>query len=219
MFIRTLRLRFYQKIKNLIKTYSAWISYQKLKIRSLKTFCYCFVVLQLIRRTQINLSQNLDVLIKETCTINISNFSFKAKVIGLSFLKIIQKCCSFSNTSGNEYDRQWEALAGWFLGPRAENRYVFNELMMKALNWHEDRREEFFPADPCYFTEQIKNSEAATAEYKDLEKRMKEMHEELNRSIPFFSTRYQVFFFIKKSECSQFVTWYNHKSLFNHLLL
>jgi len=83
-------------------------------------------------------------------------------------------------------------LAGWFLGPRAENRIVFNNLMSKALNWHENRREEFFPSDPCYFTNEIKDSEAAQAEYKDLEKKMAAMHTELNKSIPFFSTRYQV---------------------------
>ena len=66
--------------------------------------------------------------------------------------------------------------------------------MMKALNWHEDRREEFFPADPSYFKEEIKNSEAAQHEYKDMEEQMKAMHCELNKSIPFFSTRYQVEF-------------------------
>ena len=64
--------------------------------------------------------------------------------------------------------------------------------MAKALNWHEDRREKFFPADPCYFTTEFRNSEAAQAEYKDLEIKMKAMHERLNLSIPFFSTRYQV---------------------------
>ena len=98
---------------------------------------------------------------------------------------------TFSPT-GDKYDHQWEALAGWFLGPRAENRNIFNELMLKALNWHEDRREEFFPSDPSYFTDELKNSEAAKHEYKDMEDQMKAMHQELNKSIPFFSTRYQV---------------------------
>ena len=64
--------------------------------------------------------------------------------------------------------------------------------MLKSLNWHEDRREAFFPADPCYFTEEFKNSDAAKAEYADLEKKMREMHDKLNKSIPSFSTRYQV---------------------------
>jgi len=95
------------------------------------------------------------------------------------------------NPAGQKYDHQWEALAGWFLGPRAENRYVFNDLTLKALNWHADRREEFFPSDPSYFTEKIKNSHAAKSEYKDMEKQMRKMHDQLNRSIPFFSTRYQ----------------------------
>ena len=93
---------------------------------------------------------------------------------------------------GELYDKQWQALAGWFLGPRAENRNVFNELMLKALNWHENRREEFFPADPSYFTSEFRNSVPAQAEYKDLEEKMAEMHTALNKSIPFFSTRYQV---------------------------
>ena len=97
-----------------------------------------------------------------------------------------------TSPSGDRYAHQWEALAGWFLGPRAENRQVFNELMLKALNWHEDRREEFFPSDPCYFTDEFKNSEAAKHECKDMEEQMLAMHQELNKSIPFFSTRYQV---------------------------
>ena len=64
--------------------------------------------------------------------------------------------------------------------------------MLKSLNWHEDRREDFFPADPSYFTAEIRNSEAAQGEYKDLENKLKKMHTALNKSIPFFSTRYQV---------------------------
>ena len=64
--------------------------------------------------------------------------------------------------------------------------------MLKALNWHEDCREEFFPSDPSYFTDELKNSEAAKHEYKDMEDQMNAMHQELNKSIPFFSTRYQV---------------------------
>ena len=64
--------------------------------------------------------------------------------------------------------------------------------MLKALNWHEDRREEFFPSDPSYFTDELKNSEAAKHEYKDMEDQLQAMHQELNKSIPFFSTRYQV---------------------------
>ena len=98
----------------------------------------------------------------------------------------------FSSPTGDKYAHQWEALAGWFLGPRAENRHIFNELTLKALNWHEDRREEFFPSDPSYFTDEFKNSEAARHEYKDMEDQMHAMHQELNKSIPFFSTRYQV---------------------------
>ena len=113
----------------------------------------------------------------------------------LSFNTVIKQNLTFTTSSspaGDKYEHQWEALAGWFLGPRAENRYVLNDLMSKALNWHADRREEFFPSDPSYFTEKIKNSVAAKSEYEYMEKQMKRMHDQLNRSIPFFSTRYQV---------------------------
>ena len=68
--------------------------------------------------------------------------------------------------------------------------------MLKSLNWHENRREEFFPADESYFTHEFRNSAPAQAEYKDLEEKMAEMHSALNKSIPFFSTRYQVGNFI-----------------------
>lgn len=89
------------------------------------------------------------------------------------------------------YKQPWRALAGWFLGPRAENRDQFTRLTKQAIDWYSDCREQYYPTDPCYITEDVKASSAYRAEIRDLEEQMEAMFRELSDSIPFFSTRYQ----------------------------
>ena len=95
--------------------------------------------------------------------------------------------------TGDSYKEPWRALAGWFLGPRAENCKVFNELAIEACNWHAECRKQYYPDDPSYFINDIKDSTLAKTKIKELKIKMKEMNAQLTKSIPFFSTRYQVF--------------------------
>nr|XP_047143435.1 L-tyrosine decarboxylase-like [Hydra vulgaris] len=89
------------------------------------------------------------------------------------------------------YSDPWNAIAAWFLGPRAENRESLNRLVLSTLNFYEDCRESYYPADPCYITEEVKASPGFRGELKDLEKKLGELNDELADSIPFYSTRYQ----------------------------
>ncbi|XP_065680991.1 uncharacterized protein LOC100209120 isoform X2 [Hydra vulgaris] len=93
--------------------------------------------------------------------------------------------------SSDEYSDPWNAIAAWFLGPRAENRELLNRLVLSTLNFYEDCRENYHPADPCYITEEVKASPGFRGELKDLEKKLGELNNELSDSIPFYSTRYQ----------------------------
>lgn len=95
-------------------------------------------------------------------------------------------------------------MAGWFLGPRAENRDQFTRLTKQAIDWYSDCREQYYPTDPCYITEDVKASSAYRAEIRDLEEQMEAMFHELSDSIPFFSTRYQVDFRRNKSREQSF---------------
>ena len=90
------------------------------------------------------------------------------------------------------YRDPWNAIAAWFLGPRSENREIFNRLVLSTLNFYEDCRENYYPADPCYITEEVKASPGFRGEIKDLENKLGELNHELTDSIPFYSTRYQV---------------------------
>jgi len=89
------------------------------------------------------------------------------------------------------YNEPWRALAGWFLGPRAENKEEFNRLVQKTLNWVEDCREGYYPCDPCYITDKTRSSKAFLSEIKDTEEQLDWIHKQLAESVPFFSPRYK----------------------------
>jgi hypothetical protein len=83
------------------------------------------------------------------------------------------------------------SLAGWFLGPKAENEDVFRGLIVDALNAHCQARKDYFPTDPAYVTEQMK----ASPEYKDtiafVQARLGHLLAQLSGSVPFWSYRWQ----------------------------
>ena len=98
----------------------------------------------------------------------------------------------FCSPSSDVYQKPWRALAGWFLGPRAENREKFNDLVVKSLTWYENCRQDYYPCDPCYINEETKASTAYTSEISQTEEELKKMHNKLAESVPFFSARYKV---------------------------
>lgn len=46
-------------------------------------------------------------------------------------------------------------LAGWFLGPKAENTALLQTLIGKALDNHCNDRKNLYPNDPVYVTEEM----------------------------------------------------------------
>ena len=83
------------------------------------------------------------------------------------------------------------SLGAWFLGPKAENEDVLAKLVADAVAKHADDRRAFFPNDPIWISDEVKQSAA----YEESVERLRWHHAELLRrlygSVPFFSYRYQ----------------------------
>lgn len=81
------------------------------------------------------------------------------------------------------------SLAAWFLGPRAENKELFNRLIQSAIEANCNDRANLFD-DPPYVTEGRKDRD-----YQDSVGRMEDefnkLLKALSGSVPFFSYRYQ----------------------------
>ena len=60
-------------------------------------------------------------------------------------------------------------LAGWFLGPKAENTELLQTLIRKALDNHCNDRKNLYPNDPVYVTEEMKQ----TPEYQETKSSVK----------------------------------------------
>lgn len=83
------------------------------------------------------------------------------------------------------------SLAAWFLGPLAENKKLFHDLMRRAVESHCQDREQCYPGDPVYVTEGIKNSQNYKDSVEVLTKEVDNLLCALRGSVPFFSYRYQ----------------------------
>ncbi|WP_052444663.1 pyridoxal-dependent decarboxylase [Flammeovirga sp. OC4] len=79
--------------------------------------------------------------------------------------------------------------AAWFLGTKGENISLFSELIQKGIDAHQEARLSYYPDDPAYITEQLKDSE----EYKNtvdfLQKEYQKLLSQLQLSGPFWSMR------------------------------
>lgn len=93
---------------------------------------------------------------------------------------------------GDEYVHQWKALGAWFLGPRGENKDVFLEIFNSLFQVHVDLRNSYFPTDPPYITNEIRESNEYKEEIKDTKRILNAIANDLKDSVPFFSPRYQV---------------------------
>lgn len=83
------------------------------------------------------------------------------------------------------------SLAGWFLGPKAENKEVFQRMVHVALEEHCRARREYFPDDPVYVTEEMKKTPEYQNTIADVERHLESLLHELRGSVPFWSFRWQ----------------------------
>lgn len=87
--------------------------------------------------------------------------------------------------------KPWAAVGTWFLGPKAENADVFEKLMNKAVHSHFKFREGFYPCDPPYVTDELREAPSFKISMDRMEKELDKMQRDLHKSVPFFSTRYK----------------------------
>ncbi|KAL5246721.1 hypothetical protein ACHWQZ_G018814 [Mnemiopsis leidyi] len=91
---------------------------------------------------------------------------------------------------GDRYSEQWKALSAWFLGPRAENSDVFLETFQDIFKEHVRMRNNYFPSDPTYITQEMKSSQPYKSEIENMKRELMRMQREMDQNIRFSSPRY-----------------------------
>jgi len=84
-----------------------------------------------------------------------------------------------------------DSLAAWFLGPKAENQSVLTELITRSIDAHCQDRKDYFPDDPVFVTDKIKESTDYKLSIAAFEGHLNAMLNELRGSIPLASYRNQ----------------------------
>lgn len=83
---------------------------------------------------------------------------------------------------------QTEKHLAWFLGPKAENANVFEELLLTILRDYLHWRRNYFPGDKILINKSMQRS--FENEYDAFTQKVLEMIAELRRNFPFYSPRY-----------------------------
>lgn len=83
------------------------------------------------------------------------------------------------------------SLAAWFLGPKAENQDLFQELARQAIEAHCRSRHEYFPNDPPYVTDEVQHSHEYRETVRVFQEQYIKLLERLQTSAPFYSYRHQ----------------------------
>lgn len=112
--------------------------------------------------------------------------------IEVLFSKALTFFSSCFSAEGDRYKAQSNALSAWFIGPRAENHQVFNELINNMITQHQRHRRKYWPTDPEYITKHQMMTTEYKQEKKELKERLKELNDDLQQSTPVFSPRFQV---------------------------
>jgi len=83
------------------------------------------------------------------------------------------------------------SLAGWFLGPKAENEDLLAKLIATAIHEHAEFRRAFHPKDPVIITADVKRSAEYQAAVHSLDTHAANLFAELKLSAPISSPRHQ----------------------------
>lgn len=83
------------------------------------------------------------------------------------------------------------SLAGWFLGPKAENESVMEAMLLRAFRAHCRYRRDYQPDDPPFVTDAIRRSPQYQHTIATLGRHLDRILEELRGSIPISSYRNQ----------------------------
>jgi glutamate/tyrosine decarboxylase-like PLP-dependent enzyme len=95
-----------------------------------------------------------------------------------------------THDSQNHYTETDYPLAAWFLGPRAENVSVWEELVSYIFQDYVHWRRNYFPTDPVLVSRVQRRSDRYEAWVDDLVSILDEILNELKQHFPFHSPRY-----------------------------
>lgn len=97
-----------------------------------------------------------------------------------------------SLTLGDDPNTDYKKVAAWFLGPKGENCDQFINLVSDSIREHSEfRRVSYKLGDPEYISDEVKRSTEYRAMINNLSSYRKKLSDELKKSVPFFSQRYQ----------------------------
>ena len=106
---------------------------------------------------------------------------------------------------GHLESKPWAKVGAWYIGPKAGNEKIYKEMALDAVNEHLDFRKNYFPSDPAYITDDIKNSASYIEEIENLRSELATMRQEMKKSVPYFSPRYKVFIWEIKNVFRAFI--------------
>lgn len=84
--------------------------------------------------------------------------------------------------------RKSHSELAWFLGPKAENSFIFESLLQTVTQDYIHWRKNYFPDDPILISKQRRN--CFELEHDTLDKTISDLLAKLRRNFPFYSPRY-----------------------------
>lgn len=88
--------------------------------------------------------------------------------------------------------KPWSALGAWFMGPKAENGDIFQNLVSDTIDSQiKFRRHIYFPCDPPYVTDELREADAYQASMDHLKTELELLQKHMQNSVPFYSSRYK----------------------------
>src|SRR5438874_1649424 len=90
------------------------------------------------------------------------------------------------------FSKENNAVASWFFGPRGENSDFLHQFYNKVIDQQvKGRQNYYFPTDPIFITDDMKNSDEFKANMESLNRQLGVISELLNKkTVPFWSPRY-----------------------------
>ncbi|ACL03319.1 peptidase S10 serine carboxypeptidase [Desulfatibacillum aliphaticivorans] len=96
----------------------------------------------------------------------------------------------YSNFALAAQDEDYTKVAGWFLGPKAENAELMDALLGECISDHEAFRYFYKPQDQAYIDDAIKQSSGYKTGVEQVTNALNSLMKRLHKSVPFFSMRY-----------------------------
>lgn len=96
-----------------------------------------------------------------------------------------------TDESQEKTNDDYKKVGAWFMGPKAENKEFFIELLQNSIQEHAELRETYYDDEQGYIDDAIKDSPQYKAMCALLRDKRELLSNRLKESVPFFSQKYQ----------------------------